>query len=106
MGGPAAFARSCVATPLNIVLTILVLVLLMRTLPELIQWSLIDAVWSGNSARACEGHDAACWVFIRIRFGQLMYGPYPAAERWRIDLVALLAVFAVGIAFTTRRLAG
>jgi general L-amino acid transport system permease protein len=45
-------------------------------------------------------------VFVRIRFGQLMYGPYPAAERWRIDLVTLVAAFAVGIAFTTRRLAG
>ena len=65
----AAFARSCVATPLNVVLTILVLVLLMRTLPELIQWSLIDAVWSGNSARACEGHDAACWVFVESYSG-------------------------------------
>lgn len=105
MGKLAAFARSCVATPLNIVLTLLTLFLLARTLPELIKWSLIDAVWSGSSARACEGHDAACWVFIRIRFSQLLYGPYPAAERWRIDLVAFLAVLAIGIAFTTRRLA-
>ena len=102
----AAFARSCVATPLNVVLTILVLVLLMRTLPELIQWSLIDAVWSGNSARACEGHDAACWVFVRIRFSQLMYGPYPAPERWRIDAVALLALAVIVIAFATRRVIG
>ena len=102
----AAFVKSCVATPLNIALTILVLVLLARTLPELIQWSLIDAVWSGNSARACEGHDAACWVFIRIRFAQLMYGPYPAPERWRIDAVAILAASVVVIAFTTRRLIG
>ena len=102
----AAFARSCVATPLNVVLTILVLVLLARTLPELIQWSLIDAVWSGSSARACEGHDAACWVFIRIRFGQLMYGPYPAPERWRIDAVALLALAVIVIAFATRRVIG
>ena len=106
MGKLIAFARSCVATPLNIALTIATLVLLARTLPELIKWSLIDAVWSGNSARACEGHDAACWVFIRIRFSQLLYGPYPASERWRIDLVALLAVLAVGIVFTTRRLIG
>ena len=102
----AAFARSCVATPLNIVLTILVLVLLARTLPELIQWSLIDAVWSGSSARACEGHDAACWVFVRIRFSQLMYGPYPAPERWRIDAVALFALAVIVIAFATRRVIG
>lgn len=101
-----AFLQSCVATPANIVLTALTLVLLATTLPELIRWSLIDAVWSGNSARACEGHDAACWVFIRIRFGQLLYGPYPAPERWRIDLVALLAVLMIGVTFATRRLIG
>lgn len=102
----AAFARSCVATPLNIALTLLTLFLLARTLPELIKWSLIDAVWRGNSARACEGHDAACWVFIRVRFDQLLYGPYPTSERWRIDAVALLALSAVVIAFATRRLIG
>src|ERR1044072_7164730 len=106
MGKLIAFARSCVATPLNVVLTIATLFLLARTLPDLIQWALIDAVWSGSSARACEGHDAACWVFIRVRFGQLMYGPYPAPERWRLDLVALLAVLVLGIAFTTRKLIG
>ena len=104
MGKLGAFAKSCVATPLNIALTLLTLFLLTRTLPELIKWSLFDAVWSGNSARACEGHDAACWVFIRVRFSQLLYGPYPAPERWRIDLVALLAASAIGLAFTTRRL--
>ena len=100
------FLQSCVATPANIALTVLTLALLATTLPELIRWSLIEAVWSGNSARACEGHDAACWVFIRIRFSQLLYGPYPAAERWRIDLVALLAVFMIGVTFATRRLIG
>ncbi len=101
-----AFARSCVATPLNITLTLLTLFLLARTLPELVRWSLLDAVWSGNSARACEGRDAACWVFIRIRFDQLLYGPYPAAERWRIDAVAALALSTVVIALATRRMVG
>jgi general L-amino acid transport system permease protein len=106
MGRLAVFAKSCVATPLNAVLTIVTLFLLARTLPALIQWSLIDAVWSGNSARACEGHDAACWVFIRIRFSQLLYGPYPESERWRIDAVALLALSIIVVAFASRKLIG
>ena len=64
-------------------------------------------MWSGNSARACEGHDAACWVFIRIRFSQLLYGPYPAPERWRIDARRAARGYpSIGIAFTTRRLIG
>jgi general L-amino acid transport system permease protein len=95
MGGLRAFLKSCVASPLNIVLSVLTVVLLVWLMRDLVVWGLIDAVWSGNSARACEGHDAACWVFIRLRFGQLLYGPYPTPERWRVDLVAAIAVLSV-----------
>jgi general L-amino acid transport system permease protein len=97
MGTFAAFLRSCVATPFNLVLSVVTVLLLGWLLRDLISWALLDAVWSGNSARACEGHDAACWVFIRLRFEQLLYGPYPTSERWRVDVVAALAVFAVAI---------
>jgi general L-amino acid transport system permease protein len=97
MGKIVTFLKSCVATPANIALSILTALLLAWLLPELIKWSIIDAVWSGNSSKACEGHDAACWVFIRLRFDQLLYGPYPASERWRVDVVAALAVLAIGM---------
>jgi general L-amino acid transport system permease protein len=29
----------------------------------------------------------ACWPFIAAKFDQLMYGFYPAAERWRVNLM-------------------
>src|SRR3954454_22064068 len=97
MGGLRAFLRSCVATPFNVVLSIGTLLLIGWLLTDLLSWAVFDAVWTGNSSRACEGHDAACWVFIRLRFDQLLYGPYSASERWRVALVATLAVFAVGL---------
>ena len=106
MGKLAAFLKSCVATPFNIVLSVLTLLLLAWLLPELIKWALIDAVWSGNSSKACEGHDAACWVFIRLRFDQLLYGPYSTSERWRVDVVAALAVLAIGMLLLPVRRAG
>ena len=112
MDKPRAFLRSCVATPSNAVLSIVTLLLLGWVLSDLIAWAIIDAVWTGNSSRACEGHDAACWVFIRLRFDQLLYGPYPASERWRVAIVAMLAVFTVGLMLIpmtrtgTRRLMG
>ena len=31
----------------------------------------------------------ACWPFIEAKFGQFIYGRYPDAERWRVDLVFL-----------------
>jgi len=107
-----ALLRSCVATPSNAVLSIVTLLGIGWLLSDLLSWAVFDAVWSGNSARACEGHDAACWVFIRLRFEQLLYGPYPASERWRVGIVAMLAVFAIGLMLMPvrrtgpRRLAG
>ena len=95
MGKLSALLRNCVATPFNAVLSVVTVLLVGWLLRDLVSWALLDAVWSGNSSRACEGHDAACWVFIRLRFEQLVYGPYPASERWRADVVAALAVVAV-----------
>ena len=34
----------------------------------------------------------ACWPFITAKFGQFIYGRYPDAERWRVNLVYALAV--------------
>src|SRR5436189_6031543 len=106
MDKPRAFLRSCVATPSNAVLSIVTLLLLGWVLSDLIAWAIIDAVWTGNSPRACEGHDAACWVFIRLRFEQLLYGPYPVSERWRVNIVAALAVTAIAFMLMPVRHAG
>ena len=48
MGKLAAFLKSCVATPFNIVLSILTVLLLAWLLPELIKWSIVDAVWPSS----------------------------------------------------------
>ena len=36
----------------------------------------------------------ACWVFIRVRFAQFVYGFYPEDQRWRVNLVWVIAVVA------------
>ena len=56
-------------------------------------WLLLDATWNGTSRDDCKGA-GACWVFVRMRFGQFMYGQYPLPERWRVDLVGALWVLA------------
>jgi general L-amino acid transport system permease protein len=53
---------------------------------------LIDAVWRGTERTDClpetVGHRVgACWPFIAAKFDQLMYGFYPADQRWRANLV-------------------
>lgn len=100
-----AFLRSCVSSPLNMMLTAAVIVLAVSTLPAMLHWLLLDAVWSGTSAKDCVGHDAACWIFLRAHAGQLLYGSYPAGQRWRIVVAALVGIaMAIAAGSSTRRL--
>ena len=58
----------------------------------LLQWALFDAYWTGSGEGACPDKSGACWPFIAERFDQLMYGAYPEAERWRVNLGLLLGL--------------
>jgi general L-amino acid transport system permease protein len=99
------FLRSCVSSPLNAALSLVLVLLVIWALPGLVRWLFIDAVWSGSAGRDCAGHDAACWIFLHARADQLLYGGYPAGERWRLAVAALAGAAAVGtIAAFHRRL--
>jgi general L-amino acid transport system permease protein len=84
------------ATPVDAVVTLVCLYIVWRVSIPLVQWALLNATWNGTSREACSA-DGACWVFIRARFGQFMYGQYPGPERWRVDLVGLLFVATIAV---------
>lgn len=76
---------------LNTVLTIIGILLVVWIVPPLVKFLLIDAVWEGQNREACLGPGVgACWPFIQAKFGQFIYGFYPASERWRVNLVFVL----------------
>jgi general L-amino acid transport system permease protein len=79
------------ATPLDIVITLIIGYLLWRAIVPLVEWILIDATFSGTSRLDCTS-GGACWVFVCARFGQFMYGLYPPAERWRVDLAGIILI--------------
>ena len=79
------------SSPLNTVLTILCLYLLWVTVPPLLSWAIFDATISGTTREACTG-GGACWTFIKVRFGQFIYGFYPVGERWRVNTAFVLLV--------------
>ncbi len=89
--------KNLFSTPLNSILTLLAVSFLFWAIPPLFQWAILDANWAGESRKACtagsSGCAGACWVFIKVRFELFMYGFYPEAERWRINLVFLLLAF-------------
>jgi general L-amino acid transport system permease protein len=39
-----------------------------------------------------DARDGACWTFVKMRFGQFIYGFYPSDQRWRIDLGFILLI--------------
>ena len=86
--------KNLLATPFDAAVTLICLWLLWQIIPPVLEWSVIDATWSGEGREACTS-GGACWVFVRARFGQFIYGFYPAEMRWRVDLAALLLVASV-----------
>ena len=91
--GPIGWLRrNLFSSPLNILLTLLTLYLLAVAVPPLLRWAVLNATWSGDTRDACQGAGGACWVFIRVHFDQFMYGFYPDAHRWRVNLTVLLLI--------------
>jgi general L-amino acid transport system permease protein len=83
-------------SPTNILITIASALLLWFTVIPAVRFVLIDAVWTGNDRTACLAKNAgdvigACWPFIQAKFSQFIYGFYPEAERWRVNVVFLFA---------------
>jgi general L-amino acid transport system permease protein len=76
---------------LNAILTVFAALVIFATIPPLIEWAFIKADWVGDSRDACTS-GGACWVFVGVRFNQFMYGLYPEAEYWRINLAAVLII--------------
>ena len=73
------------------VLTLLVLVFLWKTLPPLVHWALLDAVWQPD-AKACRATHGACWGFIAEKHRFILFGTYPYEQHWRPALASLILI--------------
>ncbi len=87
-------------SPLNALMTVLAIWFLWTLIPPLFEWIVLDAVWTADSRKECwdkmevpEG--AACWAFIKGRFQLFVYGFYPHASRWRVNLSFVLLIMAI-----------
>jgi general L-amino acid transport system permease protein len=80
------------------VLTVLIAALLVWIALPLIDFLIIDAVWTGSDRDACLPSAerpviGACWAYIGDRFAYIIYGSYPIAGRWRVDIFFALLAF-------------
>ncbi|WGD53581.1 amino acid ABC transporter permease [Bradyrhizobium sp. CB1650] len=86
-------------TWLNSIVTVIVGLIIVRIVPSLFRWLVIDATWHGTSAD-CLAHDGACWAFVAAKLRFIVFAFYPADLDWRPEvacllLASLLAVTAV-----------
>jgi general L-amino acid transport system permease protein len=88
------------ATPADTILTLAVVAFLLWIIPPFLDWAVIKATISGTTKDACQP-GGACWTVIKVRFGQLIYGLYPADEQWRVNLTAILLILAMVPFFTS-----
>jgi general L-amino acid transport system permease protein len=105
VAGPIAWVRTnLLASPLDIVLTLLGLYLLYLVIPPALDWLIFSATWTFpvdvlNGTRTPAFSDCApggaCWIFVQARLGQFIFGFYPEPERWRVVLSLVMAM--VGI---------
>jgi len=89
----------------NTILTLFAMYILYLTIPGMIQWIFTDAVWTGDDRLACatvaQGGQlpadwkAACWPYVGAYLKLFIYGRYPDAELWRVNIV--LIMFFVGL---------
>ena len=87
----------------NAILTLLIIFTIIKSLPPFLSWFIIDATIVGDSKEACTG-TGACWTYIKIWLRRFVYGMYPNAEQWRINLsfISLTALGLVGF-FATEK---
>jgi len=74
------------SSPLHTVLSLFAIYLVYLTVPPIISWVFIDSTWVGDTREACSATTGACWVFVKVRINQFMYGFFPESEYWRINL--------------------
>jgi general L-amino acid transport system permease protein len=97
----ALWRQRLFGTPATGVVTLLIAALIIAVAVPLIRWTIIDSTWTGTTRADC-APGGACWVFIKARFGQFMYGLYPEAERWRVNIAGLVALASVAAVLLAR----
>jgi general L-amino acid transport system permease protein len=92
------FNKSVNSTTFNAVLTLLIIFILFKYTPPLLDWLILEADFIGSTKEDCTS-DGACWVFVKVWFKRFMYGMYPNPEQWRINTAFLILFSLIGAAF-------
>ena len=84
----------------NAALTLIIIFMIIKVLPPVTNWMILDANISGDTKDACTG-SGACWTYIKIWFKRFMYGMYPNEHIWRVNLAFIFLVALAFVGFFT-----
>lgn len=84
--------RNLFSSPLNSVVTVVLLAILAWLVPKALNWLVFDAVWGSQPVAACDAArgKGACWAVVWEKFRFMMFGVYPFDQQWRPALVILV----------------
>ena len=88
----------------NTILTLVAIYLLSLATPAIFDWLILSSQFSGDTRFDCKV-EGACWAWIDQRFGQFLFGFYPASERWRV-VIAFVLLFPALIPWLTYGIPG
>lgn len=72
-------------------LTIVVLMILWKTVIPFINWAFIDSLWF-STGKECQSSDGACWSVVTANIRFVLFGFYPYDLHWRPGLAIILLV--------------
>src|SRR5215472_6362503 len=81
--------------------TLILIALLAKALIGLVQWGLVNAVWTepANDSAACRAARGigACWAVIPEKYRFILFGTYPYDQQWRpaAAILVFIALFFV-----------
>ncbi len=104
--GIVAWVRANLLYPwYNAILTLLAIVIIFLVAPPFFEFVFINGVWTAEGREQCttiaqggvqpDGWAGGCWAYVGAYMGQFIYGRYPDAALWRVNLV--FAMFAIGL---------
>lgn len=72
------------------------------TIPDFIQWAIIDAVWYSEGPEACRATAGACWAIVAEKHRVIFFGTFPYEQHWRGVLVIAI-IIGMAVLSTFRR---
>lgn len=102
--------QSLWGSPASAITTAVLVLILFWSIPSLVEWSVMRAVFSADADRCQAARDmGACWGVVTEKYRLILFGRYPFDDQWRPLLatvvLSLLLVVSCRPAFWNRYLA-